>query len=90
MSGAGDRNRTRDLLITNQLLYLLSYASVHLRQDCNFDEVCILGVQPAEGNSAPEKMVYQFEKPERMIIELYPSIPWQNVFTTLPGKASID
>ena len=25
--GAGDRNRTRDLLITNQLLYLLSYAS---------------------------------------------------------------
>ena len=26
--GAGDRNRTRDLLITNQLLYLLSYASL--------------------------------------------------------------
>ena len=26
-NGAGDRNRTRDLLITSQLLYLLSYAS---------------------------------------------------------------
>ena len=25
-SGASDRNRTRDLLITSQLLYLLSYA----------------------------------------------------------------
>ncbi len=25
--GAGSRNRTRDLLITNQLLYQLSYAS---------------------------------------------------------------
>jgi hypothetical protein len=24
--GAGDKNRTRDLMITNQLLYLLSYA----------------------------------------------------------------
>jgi hypothetical protein len=28
-NGAGDRNRTRDLLITNQLLYLLSYASLN-------------------------------------------------------------
>ena len=26
-NGAGDRNRTRDLLITSQLLYLLSYTS---------------------------------------------------------------
>ena len=26
--GAGDRSRTRDLLITNQLLYQLSYASL--------------------------------------------------------------
>ena len=26
--GAGSRNRTRDLLITNQLLYQLSYAGV--------------------------------------------------------------
>jgi hypothetical protein len=26
LNGAGDRNRTRDLLITNQLLYQLSYA----------------------------------------------------------------
>ena len=26
-NGAGTRNRTRDLLITSQLLYLLSYAS---------------------------------------------------------------
>ena len=25
MNGAGDRNRTDDLLITNQLLYQLSY-----------------------------------------------------------------
>ena len=25
-TGAGSKNRTRDLLITNQLLYLLSYA----------------------------------------------------------------
>ena len=29
-NGAGSRNRTRDLLITNQLLYQLSYAGVHL------------------------------------------------------------
>ena len=29
--GAGSRNRTRDLLITNQLLYQLSYAGVLLR-----------------------------------------------------------
>src|SRR3569833_4417087 len=28
--GAGDRSRTRDLLITNQLLYRLSYASVRM------------------------------------------------------------
>ena len=28
LDGAGTRNRTRDLLITNQLLYLLSYASL--------------------------------------------------------------
>ncbi len=34
--GAGDRSRTRDLLITNQLLYQLSYASA-------FEEVAILG-----------------------------------------------
>ena len=27
--GAGERNRTPDRLITNQLLYLLSYASVY-------------------------------------------------------------
>ncbi len=27
--GAGGRIRTRDLLITNQLLYQLSYASIH-------------------------------------------------------------
>lgn len=27
-NGAGDRNRTHDMLITNQLLYLLSYASL--------------------------------------------------------------
>ncbi len=26
--GASDRNRTRDLLITSQLLYLLSYAGI--------------------------------------------------------------
>ena len=26
--GAGSRNRTRDLLITNQLLYQLSYAGI--------------------------------------------------------------
>ena len=26
MDGAGNRSRTRDLLITNQLLYQLSYA----------------------------------------------------------------
>ena len=30
-SGAGSRNRTRDLLITNQLLYQLSYAGAGLR-----------------------------------------------------------
>ena len=29
--GAGNRNRTRDLLITNQLLYLLSYAGTAAR-----------------------------------------------------------
>ena len=29
MSGAGGRNRTPDLLITNQLLYLLSYTSIY-------------------------------------------------------------
>ncbi len=28
--GAGSRSRTRDLLITNQLLYQLSYASTEL------------------------------------------------------------
>jgi hypothetical protein len=28
INGAGDRSRTRDLLITNQLLYQLSYASI--------------------------------------------------------------
>ncbi|MEY3122477.1 MAG: hypothetical protein RI993_1302 [Pseudomonadota bacterium] len=28
MSGAGTKNRTRDLLITNQLLYHLSYAGM--------------------------------------------------------------
>jgi hypothetical protein len=28
-SGAGDGTRTRDLLITNQLLYQLSYASAN-------------------------------------------------------------
>ena len=27
-NGAGDTNRTRDLLITSQLLYLLSYTSL--------------------------------------------------------------
>ena len=30
-TGAGSRNRTRDLLITNQLLYQLSYAGKALR-----------------------------------------------------------
>ncbi len=29
--GAGGRIRTRDLLITNQLLYQLSYASIHFK-----------------------------------------------------------
>jgi hypothetical protein len=32
-SGAGDGTRTRDLLITNQLLYQLSYASTTLELD---------------------------------------------------------
>jgi hypothetical protein len=31
LSGAGDGTRTRDRLITNQLLYQLSYASEELR-----------------------------------------------------------
>ena len=31
--GAGERNRTPDLLITNQLLYLLSYTSMMLRNE---------------------------------------------------------
>ena len=31
MSGAADRNRTGDLLITNQLLYRLSYSSKEAR-----------------------------------------------------------
>ena len=30
-NGAGDMNRTRDLLITNELLYRLSYTGVSLR-----------------------------------------------------------
>jgi hypothetical protein len=30
MPGAGDRSRTRDLLITSQLLYQLSYASLNM------------------------------------------------------------
>ncbi len=29
--GAGDMNRTRDLLITNELLYRLSYTGVSLK-----------------------------------------------------------
>ncbi len=29
-SGAGTKSRTRDLLITNQLLYQLSYTGIHL------------------------------------------------------------
>jgi hypothetical protein len=33
--GAGDRNRTRDLLITSQLLYLLSYSGMQsLKTGC--------------------------------------------------------
>ena len=30
ISGADDQNRTGDLLITNQLLYRLSYIGIHL------------------------------------------------------------
>ena len=30
LDGAGTRNRTRDLLITSQLLYQLSYASIKI------------------------------------------------------------
>ena len=30
LDGAGTRNRTRDLLITSQLLYQLSYASINI------------------------------------------------------------
>ena len=42
-SGAGDGTRTRDLLITNQLLYQLSYAG----QACNCNELrALLGVLP--------------------------------------------
>ena len=33
LSGAGDGTRTRDLLITNQLLYQLSYASTNDSKD---------------------------------------------------------
>ena len=29
MNGAGTKSRTRDLLITSQLLYQLSYAGIH-------------------------------------------------------------
>ncbi len=32
--GAGERNRTPDRLITNQLLYLLSYASLKTDRRC--------------------------------------------------------
>jgi hypothetical protein len=28
INGAGDRNRTRDIFITNEALYLLSYSSI--------------------------------------------------------------
>ena len=31
--GAGDQTRTGDLLITNQLLYLLSYTGIHANQN---------------------------------------------------------
>ena len=43
--GAGDGTRTRDLLITNQLLYQLSYASA------NSDNVLISKTQPASDDS---------------------------------------
>jgi hypothetical protein len=33
-NGAGERNRTPDRLITNQLLYLLSYASLNVMRHC--------------------------------------------------------
>ena len=33
MSGAGDGTRTRNLLITSQLLYQLSYASQFLKEE---------------------------------------------------------
>ena len=39
--GAGGRIRTPDLLITNQLLYLLSYTSIFNRPDYNSKYFCI-------------------------------------------------
>jgi hypothetical protein len=49
--GAGERNRTPDLLITNQLLYQLSYAGVHdLRSSAIIPE-------PAPGNNPPQQVM---------------------------------
>jgi hypothetical protein len=41
--GAGDGTRTRDLLITNQLLYQLSYTSAHLQKQM---VVGVTGLEP--------------------------------------------
>jgi hypothetical protein len=48
--GAGDGTRTRDLLITNQLLYQLSYASA------NSDNVLISKTQPASDEELRDEL----------------------------------
>ena len=46
--GAGERNRTPDRLITNQLLYLLSYASVGITNTAVFMRIAIVPISRAE------------------------------------------
>ena len=51
VTGAGSRNRTRDLLITNQLLYQLSYAGNLVWLRTTFDSIFLIcmGRQLPEG-----------------------------------------
>jgi hypothetical protein len=66
--GASDRNRTRDLLITSQLLYLLSYAGnilevIKMAELTGFEPAvsCVTGrhVRPLHHSS-----VFSYQRPE--------------------------
>ena len=74
--GAGERNRTPDRLITNQLLYQLSYASASFLMIAHLLNICLIIVEGSGMRGQGSK-----EKPE--IVKVLTRISFDSTETSL-------